>query len=219
MGIPSPGDAPGSTLKSFDLATGELKSSAPLPGDHPFCNDIAIAPDGRVYAADTLASRVLRLSPDGTRLEVWATDPQLTPAPNSGGVDGVVFGKDGALYLTTFNKGELFRIKVAPDGAAGEVTKLNPSRALTLPDTLRLLEDGSFLLVEGGGTLDRVTVSGNEAQIDTLAGGLNGPVSMALVGDTVWVAEGQLGILLDPARKGQKPKLPFQIVPVPIQGR
>ena len=47
--------------------------------------------------------------------------------------------------------GELFRIAVKPDGAAGEVTKLAPSRPLTLPDMLRLLEDGRFLLVEGGG--------------------------------------------------------------------
>lgn len=216
IGIPSPGDAPGSALKSFDIATGALKSSAPLPGDQPFCNDIAIAPDGRVYVADTLASRVLRLTPDGTALEVWASDPQLTPEPNSGGADGLVFGKDGALYLTTFNKGELFKITVAADGSAGAVTRLTPSRPLTLPDTLRLLEDGRLLLVEGGGTLDRVTVEGDHARIETLADGLDGPVSMALVGDTVWIAEGQLGLLFDPALKDQKPKLPFRIVAVPL---
>ncbi len=35
LGIPSPGDAPGSSLKAFDLATGDLKSSAALPGEHP----------------------------------------------------------------------------------------------------------------------------------------------------------------------------------------
>ena len=49
--------------------------------------------------------------------------------------------------------------------------------------------------------------------------GINGPVSVALVGDTAWVAEGQLDILFDPALKDKKPELPFRIVAVPIAGR
>lgn len=216
IGIPSPGDAPGSTLKGFDLATGALRSSAALPGERPFCNDIAVGPDGRVYVSDILASRVLRLTPDGAGFEVWTADALLAPAPGGPGVDGLVFGSDGALYLTTFGKGELFRVAVGPDGAAGEVTPLVPSRALTLPDTIRLLGDDRFLLVEGGGSLDLVTVEGDKAQIETLADGFITPVSVTQVGDTAWVAEGQLGHLFDPALKDKQPNLPFRIVAVPL---
>lgn len=216
FGIPSPGDAPGSTLKGFDLATGALKSSAALPGEHPFCNDIAVGPDGRVYASDVLASQVLRLTPDGTGFEVWTADAKLTPAPGGAGVDGLVFGSDGALYLTTFGKGELFRVAVGPDGAAGEVTPLVPSRALTLPDAIRLVDGNRFLLIEGGGSLDLVTVDGDKAEIQTLADGFVTPVSVTQVGDTAWVAEGQLGLLFDPAQKDKKPNLPFRVVPVPL---
>ena len=218
-GIASPGEGPGSKLMGFDLATGGLKSTAALPGAQPFCNDIAVDANGRVYASDILASRVLRLTPDAQSFEVWAADAQLQPEPNQPGVDGLEFGSDGALYLTTYGKGELFRIAVMADGSAGEVTRLVPSRPLIMPDTLRLLPDGGFLLVEGGGTLDVVTVAGDQARIETLAGGFKTPVSVARVDDTAWVAEGQLGHLFDPALKDQAPQLPFRIVPVPLAGR
>ena len=51
-GIPGPGNATGSTLKAFHLATGQLKASAALPGEAAACNDIAIAADGAVYVSD-----------------------------------------------------------------------------------------------------------------------------------------------------------------------
>jgi hypothetical protein len=40
--------------------------------------------------------------------------------------------------------------------------------------------------------------------------------TLAVVGKTAWVSEGQLSYLLDPALKGQKPSLPFQISSVPL---
>ena len=42
------------------------------------------------------------------------------------------------------------------------------------------------------------------------------PVSVTQVGDTAWVAEGQLGLLFDPAQKDKKPNLPFRVVPVSL---
>ena len=61
-GIASPGSGAGSALKGFDLKTGAGKVSAPFPGNHPLCNDIAVAKDGRVYVSDEYGARVLRLS-------------------------------------------------------------------------------------------------------------------------------------------------------------
>ena len=51
-GIPGPGDAKGAWLKGFDLKTGKLKGSARLPGEGAVCNDVAVGPDGGVYATD-----------------------------------------------------------------------------------------------------------------------------------------------------------------------
>ena len=217
-GIPGPGNAKGAWLKAFDLKTGALKGSAPLPGAGAVCNDIAVGPDGRVYVTDVVGSRVLKLRPGGDGFDVWAADERFTPPPDGGGLDGIAFGSDGALYVNTFTKGDLFRIEVK-DGAAGTVAALKPSRPLTNPDGLRRDGEGTFLMAEGGGTLDRVTVAGDEARVETLKDGLAGPVSVTQVGDTAWVAEGQLKYLFDPTLKDKKPSLPFRLVAVPLTSR
>jgi hypothetical protein len=217
-GIPGPGNAKGSWLKAFDLRTGKLKGSAPLPGEGTVCNDIAIGPDGGVYVTDVVGSRVLKLRPGGDGFDVWVADEHFTPPPDGGGLDGIAFGSDGALYVNTFTKGDLFRVTVQ-DGAAGVVTALKPSRPLTLPDGLRRYGEGTFLMAEGGGMLDLVTVVGDEARIETLKDGLAGPVSVTQVGNTAWVAEGQLAYLFDPALKDKKPNLPFRLVAVPLPTR
>lgn len=111
--------------------------------------------------------------------------------------------------------GGLFKVAVA-DGRAGEVTALQTSRKLTLPDALRAYGDNTFLMIEGGGSLDLVTVKGGMAEITTIKDGFGGPVSVTQVGSTAWVAEGQLGHLLDPELKKQPPKLPFRLHAVPL---
>ena len=97
--------------------------------------------------------------------------------------------------------------------------KLAPSRPRTYRARSACSRTADSLLVEGGGRLDLVTVDGNQARIDAVEEGFNGPVSVALAGDTAWVAEGQLDILFDSALKDKKPELPFRIVGVPIVGR
>ena len=102
------------------------------------------------------------------------------------------------------------------DGKAGEVTTLQTSRKISLPDALRSYGANSFLMIEGAGTLDLVTVDGPTAKIETIKDGFVGPVSVTQVGGTAWVAEGQLDHLLDPELKKQPPKLPFHLYAVPL---
>ncbi len=215
FGVPGPGTAKGSALKAFDLATGEAKGSTPLPGSPTLCNDIALGPDGSTYVTDSFNPHILRLKPGGSEFEVWASDPRFTPPKEGAGLDGVAIGTDGALYVNTFTPGGLFKVAVA-DGRAGEVTTLQTSRKLTLPDSLRTYGANTFLMIEGGGSLDLVTVNGGTAQISTIKDGFAGPVSVTQVGGTAWVAEGQLDHLLDPEMKKQAPKLPFRLYAVPL---
>lgn len=215
MGVPGPSSVQGSFLKGFDLKSGEGKLSAQLPGRRALCNDMAIAPDGSVLVTNSLAPEILRLKPGAKELEVWLNDPLFAPPRSGVGLDGIVFGGDGNLYVDTFNKAELFRIDMK-DGTAGKVTKLEPSRSLELTDALRGAVGGSFLMIEGAGRLDRVTVSGDKASIEPLKDGFAQPTGVTRVGRTAWVAEGQLSHLF--SRRSGDPKLPFRVYAVPLSG-
>jgi len=210
LGGPSGGSDRGAALKAFDLRTGAAKRSVPLPEPHSFCNDIAVDAGGAVYVTDSAAPTVLRLTAGASKFEVFVTNAQFAPPqPNSAGLDGIAFGGDGALYVTTYAAGGFFRIEVE-NGRAGRVIKLQ-GRALGLPDGLRPLGRKSFLLVEGSGTLDRVEVDGDKFRAIPLRGGFRTPTSVTRVASVAWVSEGQMSLFFDPARKGQSPALPFQI--------
>jgi sugar lactone lactonase YvrE len=214
MGVPGPSSIPGSYLKGFDLATGEGKISAALPGSHILCNDMTIAADGSIYVTNSRAPQILRLKPDRKELEVWLEDKQFDPPKDGAGLDGIAIGGDGNIYLNTFTKGEFFRVEMRA-GRPGKVTRLTTSRPLTLPDGLRPLSGETFLMAEGGGTLDRVSVDGDKVTIKTIRDGLAEPTAVAKVGETAWVAEGQLSHLFDPGTNGP-PRLPFRITGVPV---
>lgn len=215
FGVPSPGTAKGSALKTFDLTTGAAKGSTPVPGTPTLCNDIAVGPDGAAYVTDSFNPHILRLKPGASEFEVWASDPRFAPPKEGAGLDGIAFGSDGAVYVNTFTPGGLFKVAVA-DGKAGEVTTLQTSRKISLPDSLRSYGVNSFLMIEGTGSLDLVTIDGQTAKIQTIKDGFSGPVSVTQVGSTAWVAEGQLDHLLDPELKKQPPKLPFHLYAVPL---
>jgi sugar lactone lactonase YvrE len=215
LGGSSGGGDHGSALKGFDLPTGAVKRDVPLPGPSAFCNDMAIDASGAVYVTDSAGPNILRLPEGATTFEVFASNPQfLPPKAGSAGLDGIAFGGDGNLYVTTYAAGGLFRIDVVR-GRAGRVTKLQGA-TLTRPDALRPLGPRSFLLVEGGGTLDRVEVDGDGFKAVPIRGGFREPTSVTRVGSTAWVSEGQLSFFFDQTHKGQSPSLPFRIYAVPL---
>jgi hypothetical protein len=116
----------------------------------------------------------------------------------------------GRLYVTTYIPAWLFRIAVK-DGKAGAITALKTSRPLDHADALRTFGDG-FLLIEGAGRLNKVTVKGDEAQIETIQDGFAEPVSVTQVGDTGWIAEGKLSHIIGDNKT--KDPGPFAIKPV-----
>jgi sugar lactone lactonase YvrE len=213
FGVPGPGSTKGAWLKTFDLKTGAPKGSFALADAKSLCNDIVVGSDGTAYVSDSFTPNVYSLKPGGTALEVWATSPALAPVGKDGvGLDGIAIGADGNLYVTTFIPGKLFKIAMK-DGKAGEVTELKTSRVLDHADALRAHGDG-LLVIEGAGRLDKVTVKGDEAQIETIKEGLAEPVSVTVVGNTGWVAEGKLSYIIG-ENKGKDPG-PFNLQPVAL---
>jgi sugar lactone lactonase YvrE len=118
LGVAGPTATKGAQLKTFDLYTGAPKGSFAFGDAKSMCNDIAVGPDGAAYATDSFTPNVYRLNPGGTAFEVWATDPLLAPAKDGVGLDGIAFGPDGNLYVTTFIPAALLEISVM-DGKPG----------------------------------------------------------------------------------------------------
>jgi hypothetical protein len=91
-------------LRSFDLKSGAAKGTYPFPSNGGVCNDMAVAPDGTVYATESFANRIHRLKAGAKELDLWvAADPQLA------GVDGIAILADGSVYVNTFFAGRIFR--------------------------------------------------------------------------------------------------------------
>ena len=67
-------------------------------------------------------------------------------------------------------------------------------------------------MVEGEtkGNLDLITVDGDNAKIETIKDGFDGPVSLVQVGDTIYVLDAPLRYLLGPEAKEKKPAAALQ---------
>ena len=196
-------------LKAFELKTGALKVSYKFPGGKGICNDIAVAPDGTIYATETGEGKILRLKPGARSLEVWSADPLLASA------DGIALLADGSIYVNGFRTGYLVRVLLRADGSAGPAVKLKTSRPLVNPDGMRTVGRSAMLMAEGEGRLDEVTINGENAEIRVLKDNLTGgPTAVTLIGDMAFVLEAQLKYRNDPSLKDQDPG-PFRALAVP----
>jgi hypothetical protein len=193
--------APGiSTLMAFDLKTGALKLSLPIPAPDSICNDIAIAKDDTAYISETMNGRIFKVRPHSDKLELFAADEALKF------IDGIVFDSSGRLYVNIVTTGALFRVGIDKGGKYSGLTKITPSRALEGPDGFRPIKGDSFLIAENkAGTIDRVTIKGDEATVEMLKGGLLSPTSAVV----------RQGIVYGVERKGKDPGT-FKVLAFPL---
>ena len=101
---------------------------------------------------------------------------------------------------------------VNPDGSAGAITKRQTSRPLYHSDGLRAFGPNRLIMVEGEtkGFLDLITIDGDNAKIETIKGGFDGPVSLVQVGDQIYVLDVPLRYLLGQEAKDKKAPPPFK---------
>ena len=214
-GIKIPGASTGTSLKLFDLKSGEAKGSIPVPGRTTLCNDIVVAKDGNAYVSDSFGAQILRLKPGAKEFEIWASDPRWN-VPGKPQLDGIAQLPDGSIYSNLFEGDGLYRVTMNSDGSAGTITKLETSRPLYHSDGLRAFGD-KLLMVEGEtkGDLDLITIDGDKAKIETVKDGFDGPVSLAQVGDQIYVLDVPLRYLLGQEAKDKKTPPPFKASTVP----
>jgi hypothetical protein len=198
------------SLMAFDLKTGRQRGNYPFPAPASVCNDISVAPNGDIYASDTPNGRILRLAKGTKALTVFAEDGRLK------GIDGLVFGGNGVLYVNNVSRNQLLIVDIHPDGTAGPITPMVLSQPVAGPDGFRFIGGNRFLLAEGNaGRVDLVTISGIRADIHVLHEGLQSPPAVTLVGNTVYALEGKILYLINPALKGKDPG-PFKAYAVPL---
>ena len=74
------------------------------PGQFQNPRDIAVAPDGSLYVADTMNHRIQHLATDGTVINTWGSFADLARGEAPGGTFyepwGVAVGIDGSVYVT-----------------------------------------------------------------------------------------------------------------------
>ena len=174
-------------LYRYNLRTGKFRSKHAFPGGVGLCNDIAIGPDQAAYVADTVGGRVLRLRLGSETLEVWSQVAELD------GADGLAFSAR-QLFVNSFTSGRLLRFDLKSDGSASDPVTLTTSRVLDRPDGMRRLNSTQFVLAEGSGTIDLLTVEGDRVDVQTLRAGLSGPAGVTIIGNTVWALESKLSM-------------------------
>lgn len=192
----APGDAPAQPgdLMAFELASGAYRSSHAFP-EGGMCNDIAVGPQGDVYATDTTGMQILRLPNGGQALEVWAGDGAF--GPPGGVLDGIAVVA-GRVIVNTLLTSKLFAVDMDADGRAGMVTELKLSAPLSMPDGMRAHGSDGLLTTDGTGKIQHVVIRGSEADVHTVKDGLEGPVSVTVVPGTKqgYALEGQLAIMM-----------------------
>lgn len=140
-----PSEKPETALLSLDLASGEIKARAGAP-DMRSINDLAIGPDGDIYATDSLGGAVFRLRPDASRFE------RVTEAGKMAYPNGIALTPDGkSIYVA---QGVALR---RIDTATKEVSTVvhPPSLALLSLDGL-YWHEGSLIAVQNGAGRGRV---------------------------------------------------------------
>ena len=174
-----------SELRAFDLRTGALEASYPIP-DGGLCADIALA-RGAVYVTDTLNGRILRLRRARGTLEVWSDDQQFRDEESFLKINGIAFDGRRTFYTTNYSTGELFAVRIGPGGSAEERSRSarhgddEPRRhplARRLP--LRRRERSGLTRVD--------PLTGTRIVLDA---SLDQPSSLVFVGGDIWITEGQ----------------------------
>ncbi len=205
-GAPGGPPPPPAQLYAFDAKTGATKAHYAFPTAGSFCNDIASLPDGTVFATDTNNTQVVRLKKGATEMDVWAgADGSLGKGVV---LDGISILGD-RVYVNELRASKLFTIPLNKDGSAGTPVEVKLDKPIAAPDGMRAFGKKDVLIIEGGdgGKLERITLDGENGKVQLIKQGYpDGPVAVAVVGTTGYVAESQFAAMR--AAPGTTPPAP-----------
>ncbi len=115
-------DPANSGIWEIDTGTGEHWLVAVAPSSVAILNGLDVHGD-YLYAADSLAGLVWRVSTSGGSFEVWVDDPLLKIRPGSPfpGPNGLQYYR-GSVYVANSSTGAIVRLPIGNHGSSGEAT-------------------------------------------------------------------------------------------------
>jgi hypothetical protein len=164
------------------------KRIAALPADG-LPNGLALdEKNGLLYAADSVLGTVWRMPATGGTPTKWATAPELAAAGFLG-ANGIKI-HNGAAWVSNLDKGTVLRIPITRNGAAGPVEVR--ATGLVNIDDFAFTGAGNTLLaaINADNDVALVRPSGSHTVVLTGADGLENPTSLAIRGNTAYIASG-----------------------------
>lgn len=146
-----------------------------------------------LYVADMSVGAIRAVSLDDSSISTWCESPLLAPGHFGFGVNGITFGRDGAMYASVSDFGRIVRITRA--GGACSVTTVVEDQQLRSADGIAFGPDG--LLYVAVNTNNRLsTVNVTTGAVHAVAGrsdGLSYPTQPVFPdAHTVWVTNGAI---------------------------
>ncbi|MBI5179126.1 MAG: hypothetical protein HZA04_07685, partial [Nitrospinae bacterium] len=155
-------------VRGFDKATGAPVADIDLsPMKAKYLNDVAIGPDGKIFASDTVGGQIFLINPaKGNAVEVFATGKALD-SPN-----GMVFGKKRNKLFVTLGRGMVGALDMA---GKLEILATLPARGLV---GLDMDVDGTLFV--SSFTRGHLYKLGADYKPVLLTHGLVGPMNISL---------------------------------------
>ena len=187
-------------LAVYDLESGNRIAWHELyklhPGNHG-CSALALGPDGTVYATDSAAPVIYKITPSGEATLLCSSEKFREESGE--GLSSIAFHEEGYLLAAMHEKGQLWKVPLTK-GEEPQAVKL--PRPLSGASGLVFIEKDTLVLVQGAGrnVIHRL-VSGDDwktAQIRKTSGRIRHyPTEAVLVGSRIYVLESQLDALFD----------------------
>jgi hypothetical protein len=164
---PPDGALPSAAIVGIGAADGQVKATHELPPSAAgaFCNDIAIAANGNLWATESFGGRLFRIAAADLNSDApataWLQASELSgpngPEVNKFGANGLAL-MSGKLFVVNSSRGWLLSIDptleapVSADLHLVELVESGVTGAVVLanPDGIRRLNDTDLLIVENG---------------------------------------------------------------------
>ena len=168
-----------SGIYEVDTETGAINLLVNAPSSFTVWNGIDVH-KGFVYAADTFAGLVWRVSTDGGAPEIWADDPLLkipmgSPFP---GPNGLQFFR-GSIYVANSSTGDIVEFPIEHAGTAGTPSVFASAFPLGCDEFTFDVLGRLYCTTDPFQTLLRLSADGTVETLLTAADLLDGPTSAA----------------------------------------